>query len=460
MIAPRKYVHLLLMISELILIGCALLMIIKYDRTEWNHKIWMGSKIFTLNQTMKSNNNGTYPIMTIYPNGTQEYYHENYESLLKHSGKQCDDIYKSCGILDTLGNLMCIPKDEPCPINEIKITLSSDLNLTLDSTIEYKKGFMKNLKDDLVLLYTNETIEQNIVVKLNYTIDDPPKYIFKDNFIFDYDTYQDSITTYSSGDGYDSDWDWDSGGWDSGDWGGGDWDSGGGIDSGGGGFRKLEEEEEIYGSTEVNTYILDRFEDDINIDKSFTKLKSHIYAGNYIGFQDYSNLEKYSNLALYDIYFTVFPNKTAYAFCYFLIIIFIGLIIFSMTRFCHKDVPNEGFNPSAVLCGKLEIIIPYLIFYIGYFVYIVYEYVNIYQRLKPFDLRDIKADPFIEEFLEDIESRHFSEITVIIIITLYSASMCTFLLAWILSQIFTKRYLDLLNKTKNCNTQTEMFLKN
>ena len=83
-----------------------------------------------------------------------------------------------------------------------------------------------------------------------------------------------------------------------------------------------------------------------------------------------------------------------------------------------------------------------------------------YQRLKPFDLRDIKADPFIEEFLEDIESRHFSEITVIIIITLYSASMCTFLLAWILSQIFTKRYLDLLNKTKNCNTQTEMFLKN
>ncbi len=131
-----------------------------------------------------------------------------------------------------------------------------------------------------------------------------------------------------------------------------------------------------------------------------------------------------------------------------------------MTRFCHKDVPNEGFNPSAVLCGKLEIIIPYLIFYIGYFVYIVYEYVNIYQRLKPFDLRDIKADPFIEEFLEDIESRHFSEITVIIIITLYSASMCTFLLAWILSQIFTKRYLDLLNKTKNCNTQTEMFLKN
>jgi hypothetical protein len=131
-----------------------------------------------------------------------------------------------------------------------------------------------------------------------------------------------------------------------------------------------------------------------------------------------------------------------------------------MTRFWHKDVPNECFNPSAVLWGKLEIIIPYLIFYIGYFVYIVYEYVNIYQRLKPFDLRDIKADPFIEEFLEDIESRHFSEITVIIIITLYSASMCTFLLAWILSQIFTKRYLDLLNKTKNYNTQTEMFLKN
>ena len=34
-----------------------------------------------------------------------------YEYLLQHSGENCEENYKKCGILDTSGNIMCIPKE-------------------------------------------------------------------------------------------------------------------------------------------------------------------------------------------------------------------------------------------------------------------------------------------------------------------------------------------------------------
>ena len=50
--APRKYVHMLLIISELCIIGCCIFMIILYKSDEpWKHKIWIGSKILTLKKT-------------------------------------------------------------------------------------------------------------------------------------------------------------------------------------------------------------------------------------------------------------------------------------------------------------------------------------------------------------------------------------------------------------------------
>jgi hypothetical protein len=77
-------------------------MIIKYDGAEWDRKIWMGSKLLTLKEMMKDNNNKMYPILEINNDGTKIVYNQSYESLLKHSGKECEENYKSCGILDTL----------------------------------------------------------------------------------------------------------------------------------------------------------------------------------------------------------------------------------------------------------------------------------------------------------------------------------------------------------------------
>ena len=203
-------------------------------------------------------------------------------------------------------------------------------------------------------------------------------------------------------------------------------------------------DDEIYGDSKMTNYIYDRFNDDINIDKSYKNIYDNFYVGNYIGFKDISNLNEYINHDLYESYFTVFPNLTADIFCYISSIVMIILIIYSFIRFCHKDIPNEGFDSSAVLSAKLMLIIPYLIIFIGYYIYIIYEYFNIYKNNNPKDLKNIKADSFIENLLEEINDRHLEKIYIIVLIILFSFAMIIFILAWILSSIFTCRYMKLL----------------
>ena len=110
-------------------------------------------------------------------------------------------------------------------------------------------------------------------------------------------------------------------------------------------------------------------------------------------------------------------------------------------------MPNEGFDRDAVLVGKLIIIIPYLIFYIGFYIYIVYEYVKIYLQREHDEIINMKVEPFLEDLLKEIYDRNPKQIYALIIVILYTASMVVFLLSWILSHHFTKKYLSLLEKS-------------
>ena len=434
---PRQYVHGLLIISYAIIFVCCLIMIIKYDRTGWFHKIWIGSKILTVKNEIKINNFELYPLITINSDGTNISYNQNYESLLKHSGKECDNNYKKCGILDTYGNIMCIPIGEECPINDIIIDLFSkneEYNLN-----GYQFVQLENLQEDYVLYYTNGKIDNEIIVKMKFS-EEIPKIINEDNFIFDQDTYESYLKTINSGDeGYGGYGGYDGGGY-GGDGGGGG--GGGGIGSGGGGFRNLDDD--IFGDDEVDEYLRGKFNEEINIDKSFKKISDNLYVGNYIGFKDYTNMNNFNNMDLYESYFTVFPNLTADVFCYFSLIGMICLSIFSICRFCHEDRPNEDFNYCCVCTVKIVIIIIYLIFFTGYFSYCLYEYFNIYKNRNPEDLINIKADYFLENLLDEIYHRHLNKDYIFYIIILLSCSMFINMIAWILSTIFTIRYMNLL----------------
>ena len=437
---PRQYVHGLLIISYAIVFASCLIMIIKYDRTDSDHKIWIGSKILTFKEEIKNNNYELYPILNINSDGTNDLYYQNYESLLKHSGKVCEDNYKKCGILDTYGNIMCIPEGDECPINEIIVDSFSKKDEYLLN--EYNCAQLTNLSDDYALYYTNQKTDNEIIIKYVFS-DEAPKFINEDNFIFDQDTYDSYLKTKSTGDG-----DGYYGGYGGGGYDGGGYGGGGDIGSGGGGFRNLDEDE-VYGDSEIDEYIRGKFNEDINIDKSFKKISDNLYVGNYIGFKDYTNMNNFNNMDLYESYFTVFPNLTADVFCYFSLIAMIGLSIFSFCRFCHKDKPNEGFDYCCVCTVKIIIISIYLTFFIGYFSYSIYEYYNIYKNRNPENLINIRADYFIENLLDEIYNRHLHKNFILSIIILLSSSMLIYITSWILSFIFTKRYMDLLNNAKN-----------
>ena len=81
----------------------------------------------------------------------------DYEYLLNNSHKNCEDInFQQCGILDTYGNIMCIPKEEKCPINKIII----------DFLIKLKIIFLKDIIQFVmeiyqkIMLYIIQTIKQ------------------------------------------------------------------------------------------------------------------------------------------------------------------------------------------------------------------------------------------------------------------------------------------------------------
>ena len=90
------------------------------------------------------------------------YYDSTYESLLTSSvkkGEPCPDNTKQCGILDTLGNIMCIDVNTDCPINLILVTEDNNI------PSEYKYTFTTVKLNNTYLHYTNEAIDKYILAK-------------------------------------------------------------------------------------------------------------------------------------------------------------------------------------------------------------------------------------------------------------------------------------------------------
>ena len=376
------------------------------------------------------------------------YLNRNYSYLLMHSAKnECESNYKKCGILDSLKNIMCIPESEICPFNEIKTSLSENSNF-------YEIGKYYNYK----LYYTNHNINNSIITNITIS-DEQPKYITTDNFIFDSETYNETRKHLSSGDS-DSDWggsDGDYGGGDSGDGGyggGGD----GGIGDGGGGWRNIEEEstEIFYGDTSVTNYILEKFNEKINIDIYYQKINNNLYYRNYIGFENNQQMEEFIKTDFRYNYKKIFPNTAAIVFGFISTIPFLILIIFAICRLSYKDRPNsQKANASAVCCSKCFVIFIYMIFFIGYYIYFIVIYCLLHKKKINCDsLKQIKSEIIIEDFINSFcSNNNFKIILVIIEIGLLSLSFILFALGWIV-HIIVQRAIDMLNDLKKKKLET------
>ena len=117
------------------------------------------------------------------------YLEENntYLNLLKDSvkeGKNCTSGYKKCGKLDNLGNILCLPEDEDCPVNDFIV--SDEERSDLPNYVSFKR-------DNKYIYYTNEKTDNQIYTKLkvvegklctrkSFVHTDFPQYILDKNF--------------------------------------------------------------------------------------------------------------------------------------------------------------------------------------------------------------------------------------------------------------------------------------
>ena len=96
----RQYVNGFLNLSYAVVFPCCLIMIVIFkDTIDWDEKILIGSKILTIVDQMLINNFKSYPKINFNSNGTYNKYHQNYEYLLIHSKKECEENFKKVDYL-------------------------------------------------------------------------------------------------------------------------------------------------------------------------------------------------------------------------------------------------------------------------------------------------------------------------------------------------------------------------
>ena len=189
---------------------------------------------------------------------------------------------------------------------------------------------MEALPEGQALYYTNESRNNPIIIKIKNSTE-TPKYIDPENFIFDEELYED-LTKKDDSDGYwkrqrekrkrENPWYW--------------WydEVVNNIE-----LRKVEE---LWGNKEVTEFIEKKMSEKINEDKSYRNISNNLYAGNYIGFKDSSQMEKFDKLDFYTIYSTLFPNTAAVAFAYIVLFIYLILIVSTIYGLFKKE-QEENF---------------------------------------------------------------------------------------------------------------------
>ena len=231
-----------------------------------------------------------------------------YHRLLNLTTKDgCKKGYKKCGILDTIGNTLCIDQNFGCPINNLTVDLlGNKKNYMIEGMKEiYNENLIYNYK----FYYSNTSLNGNNIVSLLFT-DEEPKYITKNNFILDLaafkDIYNDNLNNNNN-------------------------------DKNDNGMQFAENIINIFVSDKIletlikasftlfnliidsdndkekfKDYVEERLETEENdIDKYYINVGENAYIKNYIGFKSLKDINKYFDFD-YNIYKYNYPTRTAY----------------------------------------------------------------------------------------------------------------------------------------------------
>lgn len=153
-------------------------------------KVYYLSKIATVKNIVKTNHQ-SHIFNDFNKEGNLEGININYQILLELiTDDGCKKGYKKCGILDSIGNILCIDETFDCPINQLNVDLKSERNKYLNN--DYKEIYNKNLIYNYQFYYSNKSIDNSIIVSILFS-PIKPNYITISNFVIDIESYEDII---------------------------------------------------------------------------------------------------------------------------------------------------------------------------------------------------------------------------------------------------------------------------
>ena len=403
---------LLLLISDLIIIGVLLTLIIQYFFLFSTYEyIWISSKILSVNKIVENKKNGQ--ILYGFFDSYVLYLKYNYVDLLKNSTKDnCQKNFKQCGILDTYGNKLCYNESLPCPINHILVDLKSKKREYLN------KGYFSfnlfNESSDLQLYYTNNKIDNPVIVDIIYS-NSQPKYISYSNLILDYDAIKKvlndklEIEFGEFCDECDDDEEL--------------------IKEFGG--RVVEKSIDAltkstgYIKSEDLKYLINYIDakinyDENNIDKYCINIYGNYYVKNYIGFENNEKMEEFLKTD-FSIYHTIFPNKTSVSFA-ITCLSFLDLFICLYLQLCCDCRENKCLG----CCFALKLIMFWIIFF-GFFIYFLVVYCKVFKNKVFSNIKSIKSDDFITNFINELSSSLKNKVFILLYIILFSVSALLFI---------------------------------
>ena len=310
------------------------------DMKKRNEYYWIRSKILTIKKIVYENRYNSFPLLNIISKEESITLDMNYEYLLNHSTKdKCENGFKKCGILDTYGNIMCISSEFPCPINEIIIDDEIKKNEYIDKGFNSTK--LDILPNDKILYYTNNSIDKEIVVKISF---DTPKYFTLDNLIID---------------------------------------------------EFIEEDED--GDIILNTpdYVIKKINSTDNIDEYYKKIYNNLYIKNYIGFQNFKQMNDFMNINYYKLYKMEFPNLGC-----FISLIFVFIFFFIAFCIFFAYLLKRVSHLTLIITGGCM-----LIFSLGSYIYCIYAYFSIYNKDEFSLVKTIKSDKFIQQFINEFTEK-------------------------------------------------------
>lgn len=395
----------LVFLSQCIGLGLMItLVVFRYRDSRKFEYVWICSKIKTIKNIVKENSFDKQIFDSISPKGKVISLSTTYYDLLKlNTESGCKNGYRQCGILDTFGNKLCIDSTYPCPINSIISDLTSKRYDYINKG--YNVANLKRMSYNYDLYFSNELIVGNAtisMIKAYYK----PKFINYNNFILDTDAFQETFGSLKLPENSNINYNIDKN------------KTNDDI------RRRLSDDDnvdvgklasDIISSLEngINSLILysnaksllkfmdyleEKLEiDENNDDKYYTNIGDNYYVKNYIGFRNNEELDQFLNFE-FSFHERLFPNKISGIFAIICLVIFFILFIINIVAL---SMAGDRSDKDAAMVILIVSFIINLIIFLGFLIYSITIYKDVYNNKDLLILNTIKSDDFINGFIKE-----------------------------------------------------------